>query len=137
LGFDVGGWIPLGRLAEDGTIPNVYPGLVETSASDPSLRTHLNVRDSDATLILSHGALAGGSKLTLEIAAELGKPRKHVDLAARTSDAAIHEIQHWLAAVAPRVLNIAGPRASEDPDIYADARIVLEGVFMSGGPQDS
>ena len=133
LGFDVGGWVPLGRLAEDGVIPGNYPGLIEAATSDPSLRTRLNVRDSDATLILSHGVLAGGSKLTKETAAELGKPWKHVDLAASTSDAAIHEIQHWLAAVNPRVLNIAGPRASEDPHIYAAATIVLRGVFMSEG----
>jgi Circularly permutated YpsA SLOG family len=131
LGLDVGGWVPLGRLAEDGTIPSNYPGLIEAATNDPSLRTRLNVRDSDATLILSHGELAGGSKLTKEIAAELGKPWKHVDLASRTSDATIHEIQHWLAAVNPRVLNIAGPRASEDPDIYAAARVVLQGAFMN------
>ena len=82
-------------------------------------------------MLLSHGELTGGSKLTMEITAELGKPWKHVNLAASAFGAAIHEIQHWLASISPRVLNIAGPWTSEDPDIYTDARIVLQGVFVN------
>ncbi len=132
-GFDVGGWVPRGRLAEDGVIPSRYPGLIEAATSDPSLRTELNVRDSDATLLLSHGMLIGGSKLTMDVAAELGKPWMHVDLALKSFDAAVHEIRQWLAAVNPRVLNVAGPRASEDPQIYEQARIVLLGVFAKEG----
>ena len=64
-GLEIVGWIPKGRLAEDGPIPLHYEELVETESSDPSRRTSLNVRDSDATLIVSHGPLSGGSLLTL------------------------------------------------------------------------
>jgi hypothetical protein len=53
-GLQVGGWVPKGRLAEDGPIPERYSGLVETQSSDPAVRTSLNLRDSDATLIVSH-----------------------------------------------------------------------------------
>ena len=65
-GLGIGGWVPRGRLAEDGLIPEDYLGLLEADSTDPAVRTALNVRDSDATLILSHGPLTGGSLLTLQ-----------------------------------------------------------------------
>ncbi len=58
-GLTVGGWVPHGRLAEDGRIPARYPGLVETDSPDGAERTRWNVRDSDATLIVSRGPLVG------------------------------------------------------------------------------
>src|SRR5690349_9704209 len=81
-----GGWVPAGRLAEDGRIADVYEGLLETASADPSERTRFNVRDSDGTLILSHGTLAGGSELTRDVAGELKRPCLHLDL--NQSDAA-------------------------------------------------
>ena len=63
-GVPIGGWVPKGRRAEDGTIPERYSNLRETDTDLYETRTRWNVRDSDATLILSHGALAGGSKKT-------------------------------------------------------------------------
>jgi hypothetical protein len=45
----------------------------------------LNVQDADATLILSHGPLSGGSKFTEVMARSLGKPVWHVDLDATGS----------------------------------------------------
>jgi putative molybdenum carrier protein len=131
FGIDVGGWIPKGRLDENGKIPETYPNLMEAENSEPGLRTELNVRDSDATLLLSHGALVGGSELTKKLAIQLGKPWKHVDLAQKTTSFAIAEIKVWLEGAQPRVLNIAGARASEDPLIYAETRLVLEGVLMN------
>ena len=53
--FPCGGWAPLGREAEDGIIPQHYP-LDECGQSGTEERTRLNVRDSDATLILTKGA---------------------------------------------------------------------------------
>ena len=70
-GTDYGGWIPKGRLAEDGVIPEQYSNLVETDSEVYSVRTKLNVRDSDATLILSHGPLTGGSLYTEQKARNL------------------------------------------------------------------
>jgi hypothetical protein len=64
LGLPIGGWVPKGRKAEDGVIPAHYSNLRETDADDYESRTRLNVREADATLILSHGPLTGGSQLT-------------------------------------------------------------------------
>ena len=60
LGLITGGWVPLGRIAEDGTIPERYAGLQETETPDYSERTTRNVEDSDATLILYRHRLRAG-----------------------------------------------------------------------------
>ena len=78
-GVPVGGWVPAGRRAEDGTIPERFmqAGLVETRSSSYLVRTELNVKDTDATLILSftvEGAISGGTKRTAEFARKHGKP---------------------------------------------------------------
>ena len=62
--IEIGGFVPKNRAAEDGAIPAKYPNLRETETEDSAERTRLNVLNSDATLIFSHGALAGGSRLT-------------------------------------------------------------------------
>ena len=81
-GLSVGGWIPRGRRAEDGRIPVRYVGLTETPTADYRDRTGRNVRDSDATLLFTHGPLAGGSALTAGLCRKHRKPCLHVDLAA-------------------------------------------------------
>ena len=80
LGLEIGGWVPKGRLAEDGSIPERYTGLREATLADPAVRTVLNVRDSDATLIVSNGPLSGGSLLTFQEAVRCGRPVLHLDL---------------------------------------------------------
>ncbi|MFQ5415633.1 MAG: putative molybdenum carrier protein [Myxococcota bacterium] len=125
LGLDCGGWVPRGRLAEDGAIPERYPNLVETESRDPAVRTERNVRDSDATVIVSLGALHGGSALTRDVAARLPRRLLHIDLACASIDAAAARVRSWLADVRPRTLNVAGPRASEDPRIFEDVRQIL------------
>nr|WP_305800882.1 putative molybdenum carrier protein [Thiolapillus sp.] len=72
LGLRCGGWCPKGRLALDGPLDERYP-LKETESADYSVRTRLNVRDADATLILNCGELSGGTAYTLRVAEELGR----------------------------------------------------------------
>lgn len=73
-----GGWIPKGRLTEEGPLPDRYQLKEMTTGSYPK-RTEWNVTDSDGTLILTHGELTGGSKLTREYAHKHHKPCLHVD----------------------------------------------------------
>ena len=117
-GLEIGGWIPKGRLAEDGPISLHYGGLIESESSDPSVRTCLNVRDSDATLIVSHGPLCGGSLLTFGQAQTLARPVLHLDLTGLGHTEASDQIRMWLRRVDPHTLNVAGPRATEDTAIY-------------------
>ncbi len=59
LDISHGGWIPKGRLTEDGPLPDKYK-LQEMPTSSYPKRTEKNILDSDGTLILSHGKLTGG-----------------------------------------------------------------------------
>ncbi len=124
LGIDHGGWVPKGRSAEDGPLPNRYR-VRETPSEDRAERTKRNVMDSDATLLISHGPLTGGSELTRTFAAELGKPVLHVELSKLSPSEAADRIARWLGALGCRTLNVAGPRASEEADIYAAASAAL------------
>lgn len=125
LGLPTGGWVPRGRLAEDGAIPPSYEGLRETPSADYAERTTWNVRDCDATLILHRGALAGGSAFTRDEALRLGKPCLALDLDRLAPREAVPAARVWLAGVAGTRLNVAGPRASGDPGLYARARALL------------
>lgn len=129
LGIPHGGWVPSGRLAEDGVIPERYRELQECATTEYAQRTESNVRDADATLVLSHGKLSGGSALTVELAHRLGKPLLHLDLKAQDFATACQRLRDWLHAEAPAVLNVAGPRASEDASIYAASQSILTAVL--------
>ena len=117
LNVPIGGWVPKGRLAEDGRIPDVYP-MQESDSPDYAVRTRLNVRDSDGTLIISHGSLRGGSAFTEQCALELGRPWMHVDLTAQSIEQALDGVRSWIARHEVLKLNVAGPRHSQDPEIY-------------------
>lgn len=129
VGLKIGGTIPLGRWAEDGPISARYVGLEECDSAVPAVRTRLNVMNSDATLIVTHGKLAGGSALTAKFARELGKPFLHIDLAKMSIEAAKERVCLWLGAMEAHTLNIAGPRASKDPEIYDDVLSLVHRVF--------
>jgi len=126
-----GGWVPRGRKAEDGIIPDHYE-VKEAPTSEYSRRTELNVIDSDGTLILSHGALSGGSALTEKLAQKHGKPCLHINLNLRTEFQATVDITHWITQSGIEILNIAGARASNDPKIYGAALNILEAVLYLG-----
>lgn len=124
-GVEIGGFVPRGRWAEDGTIPKKYKGLVETESEDPAERTRLNVINSDATILLTAGEPAGGSKLTADLAAEYKKPLLHLAIRRSNLNQLTDSIHEWLEKLRPAIVNIAGARASEDPEIYDLAYDIL------------
>ena len=67
------GWCPAGRRAEDGPIADCYP-LLEASSELYQQRTRLNVRDSDATLIIADSSPSNGTRLTVEYCQKMRKP---------------------------------------------------------------
>jgi hypothetical protein len=117
VGLPCGGWCPKGRKAEDGVIPERYP-LLETASAVYPERTRRNVQDSEGTLILTNGPATGGTALTIEQAARYDKPCLILDLAEMPQPAAVRT---WADTHNIGVLNVAGPRASEKPGIYAQA----------------
>lgn len=132
-GVAAGGWCPRGRRAEDGPIPARYP-LQETAGSDYTERTCANVRDADGTLILAWGELAGGTRLAADCAHTLGRPWLSIDLAGLAGPAgrgeAVAKVCAWLAGHRIRTLNVAGPRASEAPEVYAAAHALMAALLV-------
>jgi hypothetical protein len=129
VGIPHGGWVPCGRWAEDGPLPRRYR-MKETPTRYVALRTDWNVRDTDATVIFSHGKLTGGSALTHRLARKYKKPVLHVDFKGRSTVKALRLLRHWLDDVRPGTLNIAGPRASKDPRIYKRVHQVLSTLLQ-------
>lgn len=121
-----GGWCPRGRRAEDGPLAARYQ-LRETPDDDSAQRTEWNVRDSDGTVIFSLAAeLTGGSAHTAGCARRLGRPCLHLTPAAAHP---AQRLREFVAAHALATLNVAGPRASEEPGVGAFVRRVLEEAF--------
>jgi hypothetical protein len=129
-GYQHGGWCPQGRLAEDGAIPVLFQ-LTETESDRYPVRTNLNVRDSDATLILYRVRMSGGTALTARLADQQRKPFRAIDLAHGDVTGQFQHVRQWLMKVRPATLNVAGPRESTNPGIGLQARELLARVFRS------
>jgi len=125
LGLPLGGWCPAGGWAEDLTEPPgvraLFPELAETPSADPGQRTEWNVRDSDATLVLTRGAVESpGTAATVTFAQTLERPLLVVDVGVPEL------VEEWLRTLGRGlVLNVAGPRESEAPGIERDALVTL------------
>lgn len=145
-----GGWVPKGRLADDGRIPSYYfpyeedaqncaSGLEETSAGRNHKAAALNARSSDATLILRYHrggrVLSQGTKLLLEMLMRLEKPYRILEPATRN----VSRAARWICEARVtdesdvkrgiEVLNVSGPCESANPGIYKDSMKFFEQVF--------
>jgi Circularly permutated YpsA SLOG family len=134
-----GGWCPKGGWAED--LPNPpgllvrYPKLRETPLPHPLQRTRWNVRDSDATLIITdHDGLSVsiGTMRAHHCAHRYAKPLLVVQASA---PAAPDQAATWLRAQRERfgphmTLGIGGPRESEAPGIYGHARVLVLSILQ-------
>lgn len=131
-GLPHGGWCPRGRWTEDGPLASSYY-LSETPEADPVQRTEWNVRDSDVTVVFSIGQnLVGGSDKTQGFAEVYKKPLLHLSRE-RDGTTAVARLASFLLTHEPEVLNIAGPRASEEPEVSAFTSQVLEEWWQRQG----
>ncbi len=126
-----GGWCPAGRRSEEGKI-NAKFNLQETTSRNYAVRTERNVVESDGTLILYLGELAGGTLLTRKLAKKHGKLFYCQTLdSARGSfrSLALDAIGDWIEESKVEVLNVAGPRESSFPGIASIAEDFLTELF--------
>jgi hypothetical protein len=126
-GVSHGGWCPAGRRAEDGPIPERYQ-LTETAENDYIVRTEANVRDSDATIVLTFGAAIGGSAATIGLTRQHARPVLPLDIALLDDDTAAAQIRRWLAEqdlADGLTLNVAGSRESTNPGLAERARQIV------------
>lgn len=130
-GVPYGGWCPKDGWAEDMIEPPGllahYPDLRATPDSDPRQRTRWNVRAADATLVFlprDGSASSPGTVFAIACARELARPFLIAHLWDEEGPARIRE---WLDSRADAfALNIAGPRETQAPGIYAAVRAALE-----------
>lgn len=120
-----GGWCPKGRKAEDGPLAGHYQ-LRETDSAGYRQRTKLNVLESDATLIVNFGELDGGTLETVRIGRQHQKPVLVLQLDETPIQDAAVRLRTWVEANRFGSLNIAGPRESKRPGIYAATHELLE-----------
>lgn len=124
-GIPHGGWCPKGRRAEDGVISERY-NLQETPQRRYQQRTRWNVRDADATLLITlEPTLSGGTRFTRQCAESLGKPWLHVFPGGDWPTV----LRTFLVSHHVRTLNVAGPRASTAPGIDRFVYQVLNQVL--------
>ena len=133
-----GGWCPKGGWAEDFPDPPgllaKYPRLRETPLSHPLQRTEWNVRDGDATLIITDGegmSASIGTGRAQQWANQHGKPLLVIDASEPDAPA---RAGAWLQAQKERfgphmTLGIGGPRESEAPGIYTRARMLIAAIL--------
>lgn len=136
-----GGWCPSGRKAEDGIIPSQYQ-LQEAPAPSAeqslnqeaiyNIRTELNARDSDGTLIILKTEPIGGTLYTLEMLKKYQKPYFLYNI---TTHSNMDTLVTWLSENKIQKLNIAGPRASQTLGIYESTYQVLQQMLNQPLPK--
>lgn len=129
-GFPYGGWLPKGRKTEDGTLDEKYQMKAMKVGGYPK-RTEQNVKDSDGTVIFTHGRLTGGSRKTAGYAESWGRPWLHLNMKELSGIDALEMLRDWVAEYGVEVLNVAGSRASKDADIYGVTFKVVGEVIRS------
>ena len=127
-GIECGGTCPADRKAEDGIIPEIYP-LTELDSTVYSDRTRQNVIDSDATLIIHFGQLAGGTAFTQRCCVKEEKPYLVLDAAGDEQSVLAQQILDFIRQNKVQVLNVAGPRASKVPVAQQQTRLLLTQVL--------
>jgi hypothetical protein len=132
-GVECGGWCPKRCKAEDGPIDPKYP-LKETPSESYIQRTEWNVRDSDATILFSiEPTLTGGSLRTMEFARKHGKPHLHL---CAGNDKSADNLRAFFEGHDVKVLNVAGPRMSNEPGVGEFVISTLQVSFGQIGQMD-
>ncbi|NVK39898.1 MAG: hypothetical protein HWE39_01530 [Oceanospirillaceae bacterium] len=116
-GFPAGGCCPAGRQAEDGPIDARYP--LREIGGGYRARTRRNVEDADGTAIFYSSRLSGGTELTLLFCIQVGKPYKLIDIDLVTPEQAARLLTVFVSDAGIATLNVAGPRHSGCPSLYA------------------
>jgi len=132
--ISIGGWCPRGGLDENGrNILEIHASLIEATTSVPAERTKLNVRDSDATLIIVPSlplpeTIKDGTQLTIDEAIRLKKPHLIISLAEK--EAAAETIFNWCTENNIHTLNIGGPRESSSSGIYEECCELFRELYV-------
>lgn len=126
--FPCGGWCPEGRRAEDGVIAAKYP-VEELQGAGYRQRTKRNVMDSDGTLVIYFGELAGGARETARFCERMQKPVLAFDALQTSVEVAATAAMEFISLEHIGVLNVAGPRESTHNGAAEYARRVVGAIL--------
>jgi hypothetical protein len=129
LGIPTGGEAPKGFKTELGCnleLQSIY-GLKESPSEDYGIRTVVNIRSSDATLIFSSNAKSPGTKLTIKHCEKLYKPYIIIDpkLESATELTKAFLEKQYVRFRKGIILNVAGNRESKSPGTEAKVEQIL------------
>ena len=119
LGISHGGWVPHGRVVDDGRLASRYR-LTETGSTDGPQSDEANLKMSDGLLLLARGALMGPATRMLTEAQARHHPYLLIDLDRHTRFQSSLLINSWLKSEHIEILCISGPTENEDQRIYRD-----------------
>ena len=124
-------------MAEDGPIAPQYL-VTELPGAGYRQRTRQNVVDSDGTLVVYFGELAGGTRETVRFCERLRKPVLVIDGAVADPTQVAAKAANFVKARARdldrphpiAVLNVAGPRENSHPGARAYAEVVVRDLLV-------
>lgn len=121
LNIPTGGMAPKGWITEDGPEPALESyGLIQSDFNDYKPRTIQNVQDSDGTVIFGD-IQSSGSKLTMWTCIDNNKPYW-----VNPDGAMLREFVRYYKI---KVLNVAGNRASKNPEVFKVVEKALTEAF--------
>jgi len=129
LGIAYGGWIPKeghGTIRPDAARYN----LLEMPTANQTEAQKKNIRESDGTLILSHGTLSSKLENTAKSTRRYSTPLLQVDLNNTSAFNAASLINDWIIDNDLTTLHVTGPSENEDEKIYPSTLDILQAVYF-------
>lgn len=129
MGIETGGHMPLGFRTEDGPKPEYAElyNMEESYTSNYTLRTRLNVKNSDGTVIFGNTSSAG-SKLTISMVEREDKVYLAIPLGT-PKELAVKQLKMFIDTCDINILNVAGNRESVSPGIQIWAQEIIKGAL--------
>ena len=129
LGVSHGGWIPKGRLTQDGILPPKYR-LQEMATEDYHQCIEQNVIDARGTLILTYGRPAGYSDYARKMTLKHKRQLLGVDFRQTISLKAASLIHGWIRLQRVDVLYVIGPSTKVHSEMEKQTRQVVESALL-------
>lgn len=129
LGMSYGGWIPKEASRHGGMDADRY-NLIEMPTTNRTETFKKNIRESDGTLMLSHGILSSNVKNSTRTIQRYSTPLLHVDLNSTSAFNAASLINDWIIDNDLNILHVTGPSEKEDHKIYPATLDILQAVYF-------
>ncbi len=129
------GWTYKTRRTDEGIIPDKYR-VKESANISFSGRREINVLDSDATAVLTHGSLTIGLKIVKDYAEKHSRPYLHVDLNENPLNLASALIRKWMINNQLEAIYFTGSKSAGDSNTNQEVIQIIEGICRMESEQE-